>query len=109
MTSASEYLSTIYERVIPGVRFPEWTVATRSGHLVALISEVPASRSRWWHEQTVRGDTMAAMLDAGLVTLGDEEPVPEYEGRRYGLRWEPGRVGRRLFVTEKGEAVLAGR
>lgn len=35
------------------------------------------------------------MLGPGLVTLGELEPVPEYEGAPNGLRWEPDRTGRR--------------
>ncbi|MFI1201652.1 hypothetical protein ACH4VR_19735 [Streptomyces sp. NPDC020883] len=103
MTSPSEILIAISRRLVPGERFPAWAVPTRSGHLVGLVGEVPAAPSRRWQlQQITRGQTLAALLDAGLVTLGELEPVPEYEGSRRGLRWEPGRTGRRLSVTEAG-------
>ncbi|MFB8443614.1 hypothetical protein ACFC7A_31670 [Streptomyces niveus] len=105
MPSPSETLIAISRRRAPGERFPAWAVLAPSGHLVGLVGEVPAAPSRPWHlQQIVRAKTLAALLDAGLVTLGKLEPVPEYEGSRRGLRWEPDRTGRRLSVTEAGRA-----
>jgi hypothetical protein len=59
--------------------------------------------------RTVRRQTIAAMETAGLITLGGEELVPEYEGGRRGLRWAPGRVGRRLVLTESGREAAGWR
>lgn len=76
-----------------------------SGQVVGLVGEVPTDPAhRWQMQQTVRADTLASLVGAGLVTLGDVEPVPEYEGGRRGLCWEPGRTGRRLSVTDAGRA-----
>lgn len=101
----TETLIAICRRHIAGERFPSWAVPTRSGHLVALVGELPTYPPRpWWHQQTVSGATLAALADAGLITLGALEPVPEYEGTQRGLRWEEGRLGRRLTVTEAGRA-----
>lgn len=105
--SPSEVLIAISRRCVPGCRFPAWVVATRGGHLVGLISEVPADPGRSWQlRQTIRAQTLATLVDAGLMTLGELEPVPEYEGSQRGLRWELGRTGRRLSVTDAGR--LAG-
>ncbi|MFD4788896.1 hypothetical protein ACFWN1_17935 [Streptomyces sp. NPDC058459] len=105
MTTASEALIAIGRSRAPGVRFPSWAVATRSGHLVGLISEVPLTREPWRLEQVVRRQTITALLAEGLITLGGEEPVPEFTGSRHGLRWEPGRMGRRITVTSAGLAI----
>lgn len=104
MTTPTEILINICRAIPPGVRFPTWTVTTPSGHLAGLISDVPAGRGPVL-QHVVRTATMTALGDAGLVTLGELEPVPEYEGVRPGLRWEPGRLGRRLVVTDAGRAV----
>ncbi|MFJ1662327.1 hypothetical protein [Streptomyces anthocyanicus] len=82
-------------------------MSTRSGHLVGLISEVPYDPWRPWQLlQTIRAQTLTALVEAALVSLADPEPVPEYAGSQRGLRWERGRRGRRLTVTDAGR--LAG-
>lgn len=105
-----ETLLAISRRCVPGERFPSWAVPTRSGHLVGLVGEVPADPWRPWQlQQTIRAQTLAALVDAGLVALGELEPVPEYEGYQRGLRWEPGRTGRRLSVTDTGRSSVGSR
>ncbi|MEU8893932.1 hypothetical protein [Streptomyces sp. NPDC048442] len=100
--SATEILTAIARRS-RGSAFAAWTIPTRSGHLVGLLAENPVTRwSPWSHQQTIRANTLKVLLDAGLVPLGELEPVPEYEGSRHGLRWAPGRTGRRLTVTNAG-------
>ncbi|MGQ4513721.1 hypothetical protein [Streptomyces sp. DW26H14] len=101
-TSPAQALIAVGRRVIPGSRFPSWAVPTRSGHLIGLISEAPTAPAPWRHRHTIRAQTLAVLLDAGLIALGDREPVPEYDGSRIGLRWEPGRTGWPLSVTEAG-------
>ncbi len=102
MTTPTEILINICRNTPPG--FPTWAVPTPSGYLIGLVTEATA-----WHpaalHHAVRGAALSQLVDAGLATLGDLEPVPEYEGSRPGLRWEPGRLGRRLVVTEAGRGV----
>ena len=88
------------------MRFPTWAVPTRSGHLIGLVSHIPADPHRpWVLQQTVSRSTFAALLDAGLIEHGGPEPVPGYGGSRPGLGWEPDCVGWRLAVTATGRAV----
>jgi hypothetical protein len=109
MTAADETLIAICRNLPPGVRFPAWAVPTRSGHLVALISEVPANPSCPWQlQQVVSAATFAALLDAGLIEHGEAELVPEYDGSRPGLGWHQGRAGWRLVVTGEGRTVAGG-
>ncbi|WP_069743024.1 hypothetical protein [Streptomyces sp. EN23] len=101
----TDALIAISRRCVPGCRFPGWAVPSRSGHLVGLVSEIPADPWRPWQlRQTIRAQTLAGLVNAGLVTLGELEPVPEYEGGRRGLCWEEGRTGHRLSVTDAGRA-----
>ncbi|MBJ7902796.1 hypothetical protein IF655_05735 [Streptomyces sp. DSM 110735] len=101
MTPASEVLMAICRARTPGVRFPSWTVTTHSGYLVGLTSEIPSVHDPWSLEQAVRGQALAALLEAGLVELGAEEAVPEYVG--LGLVFGGSRAAwRRLSVTEAG-------
>lgn len=82
-----------------------WTVTTPSGHLIGLLSQNPYDSPTHRLRATVRAATMTGFVEAGWVLLGEVEEVPEYEGRRPGLGWEPGRVGCRLVVTEAGRGV----
>lgn len=101
MPSPSDTLIAIGRSIVAGQRLPVWTVTTTSGHLVGLLSE-HQMLPRLVLLRTVRAQTMASLVEAGLVELGEEEPVPEYEGFRPGLHWEPGRTGCRLVVTDAG-------
>lgn len=106
MTTAAETLTAICKGLVPGVRFPTWAVPTRSGHLIGLVSHVPADPHRQWLlQQTVSRSTFAALLDADLIEHGEPEPVPEYGRSRPGLGWESERVGWRLALTAAGRAV----
>lgn len=103
METPHDALTRIRRALVPGQRWPDWSVATPSGHHVGLITSSAYDPPALY--LTIRGDTLAGMEAAGLLTLGGEETVPEYEGGRRGLRWAPGRVGRRLALTDAGRSV----
>ncbi|GAA2199872.1 hypothetical protein [Streptomyces bangladeshensis] len=98
-------LISLRRSIVPGERFPDWTVTSPSGHLIGMITETPYGGPRYRLKTAVRAQTVAAWVAAGWITLGAEEQLPEYEGSRPGLRWEPERVGRRLELTETGREV----
>ncbi|WP_158838978.1 hypothetical protein [Streptomyces sp. NRRL S-1022] len=102
-------LLALRRSIVAGECFPDWTVASPSGHLIGLIIETPYGGPRHRLKTAVRDQTVAAWVTAGWITLGAEEPLPEYEGSRPGLRWEPGRVGRRLVLTEAGRELAGWR
>lgn len=101
MTSPSDTLIAIGRSIVAGHCFPSWTVTTTSRHLVGLISN-HTFLPRSFLLRTVRAQTLAELVEAGFIELGEERPVPEYEGAQRGLRWEPGRTGRQLVVTDAG-------
>lgn len=98
-------LIALSRSIVPGQRWPDWAVASPSGHLIGLIIEIPLGGPIRRLTTAVRAQTMTAWVQAGWVMLGEEEPVPEYEGRRPGLRWDAGRSGRRLVLTPAGREV----
>jgi hypothetical protein len=77
-------------------------VTTPKGYLVGLIGSAAYGGEPVLFT-AVRRHAIIALEEAGLIELGDdEEQVPEYEGHRPGLRWGPGRTGRRITLTESG-------
>ncbi|WP_432091050.1 hypothetical protein [Streptomyces sp. NRRL F-5630] len=107
-TSPVDRLRAIRKGIPVGEPFPSWAVPTPTGRLVALITKTTWDRDTpWHHTATVQDESLAALVLDGLVSLSDtEEEVPEYYGRRQGLRWAPGRKGRRISLTEKGRSLM---
>jgi hypothetical protein len=97
MTTPAEKLAALrYKVFMTGHIFPSWTVPSGTGHHVALLSEQAVDPQRpLVVTLVVRAATLAPLLDADLLRLGEPEPIPEFLGRR-GFRWEPGSAGCRL-------------
>lgn len=59
---------------------------------------------------TVRAATLDEAVSTGLVDLGSEETVPEYEGGRGPQwRWDDDRQGRPATLTVAGTSALYAR
>jgi hypothetical protein len=74
-----------------------WVVEGTSRH--GLISKGLYSAS---FDSSVTDETLQRALGEGWVTLGDPEPLPEYEHGRGQWRYEEGREGRPILLTEAG-------
>ncbi|GAA3956914.1 hypothetical protein GCM10022384_07540 [Streptomyces marokkonensis] len=111
MTPKDAFTDLRHRVFMTGSIFPTWAVPpSATGHHIALVSERPADPPcPWVVALVVRAETLAPLVDAGLLRLGKPEPIPEYEGRR-GFRWEPGAGGRGVQDLDAltGRAVRCG-
>ncbi|MEU8760674.1 hypothetical protein [Streptomyces sp. NPDC048659] len=79
-----------------------WVITGVGSHrgIVVLDSVLYAPIFRYCG--SVRDATMYDAISRGFVEIGAEEPVPEYDEARGPWRWEDGRTGRPISVTDAG-------
>ncbi|MER8233501.1 hypothetical protein [Streptomyces sp. NPDC094049] len=89
-------------RALPASTTPAWVITgVRSRHgIVVRVSTYGGVPFRYCG--SVADSTMDDALTCGFVTLDAEEPVPEYDEGRGPWRYEEGRTGRPISVTEAG-------